>query len=353
LKSKSGEIKPLTGMRGVAAVLVVAHHAESAALLDRGDVFFRGQPWVDLFFVLSGYVMALRYLEAEKVDFRTFYVHRVARIYPLHILTAFAMMAAACVLTFLHHQPLPERLNLVQALRELTLTMALPVVGSHDIWNYPAWSISVEWWVYFTVFPILAVVGRRLAGMFWLLIGLLGMAALGFWLLTLPLDYGVTRGWSAFLRAVAGFVAGYGVRRVEKAMPSLRVPPLMLDFIVIAIVAIIYLTPPLIGRRDFWPVMLLFPVVVFGCIDTDCLTSRFLSWRPIKYLGDISYTIYLVHALIIAVWHATATQLHIETPWLAVPVCMAASVLAASWLWPRFERPAATFVRRRLERNTT
>jgi peptidoglycan/LPS O-acetylase OafA/YrhL len=346
MRGPKDEVVPLTGLRGIAALLVVAHHAEVLSG-SRSSPFFRGQNWVDLFFVLSGYVLALAYLTDAKIDFRKFYVARFSRIYPLHIVAAVAMVFAACGLALLHHQPLPARLNPIEALRELTLTMALPVVGTIDIWNSPAWSISVEWWVYLSVFPLLAIFGRRLGGKTWLCIGMAAMAVLAIYLLSLQSEARFTRGWPAYLRGVAGFAAGYGVRRLEaESGLSRRVRPWLLDGLSLIALATIYLIPPLIGGRDAWPVMLLFPLIIFGCLDTDSVTTRFLSWKPIHYLGNISYSIYLIHELVILIWRAVAVPLHIGGPVIAVPVCMAVSIALSAVSYRVIELPARNYFRR-------
>ena len=86
------EIDALTGVRGVAAVIVIAYHTYPAADFPYGisHLVARGYLAVDVFFVLSGFVMALTYgsLFRDRVTppaFFTFLMRRVARLYPLYI----------------------------------------------------------------------------------------------------------------------------------------------------------------------------------------------------------------------------------------------------------------------------
>src|SRR6478609_1126570 len=85
------EILPLTSIRGVAALWVVYGHligpivralepSRQGVLINlaRGDQFA-----VDIFFVLSGYIMIVAY--GTRIDASTFFLHRFARVFPLHI----------------------------------------------------------------------------------------------------------------------------------------------------------------------------------------------------------------------------------------------------------------------------
>jgi len=115
-------IAQLTGLRGIAALGVVLHHAANQL---GGDWYLRGQPMVDVFFVLSGFVISYVYLAKGPVAWPAFARARFARIYPLHIATALAMALAGVLLARASHQPAPDWVNPTQALREATLTMAM------------------------------------------------------------------------------------------------------------------------------------------------------------------------------------------------------------------------------------
>ena len=87
------EIDALTGVRGAAAVIVIAYHTYPAADFPYGisHLVARGYLAVDVFFVLSGFVMALTYgrMFRDRVAlpaFFTFLMRRVARLYPLYII---------------------------------------------------------------------------------------------------------------------------------------------------------------------------------------------------------------------------------------------------------------------------
>jgi peptidoglycan/LPS O-acetylase OafA/YrhL len=162
------EIRPLTGIRGVAALLVAAYHlngidAPPALRVEglMGNLVNHGYLAVDLFFVLSGYVMALSYGEMLRVwsgtGFLRFLIRRIARVYPLYALIT--LVIAVLLATGVSHQDLPD-------------------LGPSMVWNLlmmqgwgfaqsldgPSWSISTEWGAYL-LFPLLAsltLYGRRI-----------------------------------------------------------------------------------------------------------------------------------------------------------------------------------------------
>jgi len=129
LDVRSGDIRPLTSLRMVAALLVFLHHfypfgAPESLLY---AVSRQGNMGVSLFFTLSGFLIGLRYLPRfaerglDRAYLRSFFVKRFARIYPLY---------AAIALISLLLDP-TKTLNAVNAVVHLTLTqsyfLTLPV----------------------------------------------------------------------------------------------------------------------------------------------------------------------------------------------------------------------------------
>jgi peptidoglycan/LPS O-acetylase OafA/YrhL len=89
----AADIRALTGVRGVAAALIVVHHFGEVQLFGGGSVVFvkvpHGYLAVDLFFLLSGFVIALTYRDAlgdAKIrSYTHFLLKRVARLYPAYL----------------------------------------------------------------------------------------------------------------------------------------------------------------------------------------------------------------------------------------------------------------------------
>ena len=156
------DLPALTGIRGVAAWFVVLYHVRLGAAwaLPPPAVAILGKGYlaVDLFFMLSGFVLWLNYADRLRPggigEAATFIARRIARIWPLHLFmlagaVAFVLAVAAAGRPASDHYPwgeLPLHLALMQ---NWGLTDALT-------WNDPAWSISCEFAAYL-LFPLLTL----------------------------------------------------------------------------------------------------------------------------------------------------------------------------------------------------
>lgn len=164
--SEPGHIQPLTALRFIAAIWVVLFHfwPHLAGVGTPGFVQ-KGYLGVELFFVLSGFILCHVYLrQAEAGGFRylSFLWARLARIYPLHlaVLAGVGLMGAAAAFAGIQTDPNLTDLRALPA--HLTLTHAwglAPVAG----WNHPSWSISAEWFAYLA-FPAFAWAALKLKG---------------------------------------------------------------------------------------------------------------------------------------------------------------------------------------------
>jgi len=163
-------IRPLTGLRFFAAFWVVLFHYWH--ILDTpwiSPIVERGYLGVEAFFTLSGFILCHVYLSAyEGGTFRYggFIWNRLARVYPLHLVTLIGMGAMAGAGLALGFRVDPNILSWAALPANLTLTHAwglAPVAG----WNHPSWSISAEWFAYLT-FPLFAWAAVRLRTRPWL-----------------------------------------------------------------------------------------------------------------------------------------------------------------------------------------
>lgn len=357
------QIRSLTGLRGVAALAVVVHHVN--VFVVGGAVHLRGQTFVDLFFVLSGYVISLAYLgDGARLSWSHFARARFARLYPLHFVTALAMAAAIAAIAYARVEPLDARFTPLSALRELLLLGAMPLVAARELWNYPAWSISVEWWTYFTVFPLIVLVRRRDAAT---------TLGFGFLLLSVGVASGlyffperqVFVGWLAFLRAAVGFGAGWFVWECSRK-PAAPVHAGLSRALLLVIAIAIYAAPALSGH-DAWFLLPVFPLLIYALAGNDA-AGGMLGGRVAVWLGEISYSLYLVHPLVLlglGAIHESApempqTQALLIYSFAGLSLSILLSTLsyrwlekpARDWLSPRAPRRATSAVRNRQSLNT-
>ncbi len=207
------QLKPLTALRFIAATWVIMytwiHELNvnvSFGLVDKGYL------GVDLFFILSGFILSYVYLEGfggKTFDYGEFVNHRLARVYPLHIATlAFTLLliAAAAVKgvqldeNASNWAALPAHLLLVQA-------WGLAPTAS---FNHPSWSISAEWFAYLS-FPVTAALAWRLRNRPVLAVGL-AIAFLAVLYTVFPMVFGFSLNHATFqwgaLRIVPTFLFG-------------------------------------------------------------------------------------------------------------------------------------------------
>lgn len=156
----------LTGVRGVAVIVVVIYHYLEVPYIFISNFKepFAGYLAVDLFFVLSGFLMALNYGSMFSgnlllSNFRLFLSRRFARVYPLYFvitLLTFAIAKAGIGGPY-RWRTLASNLPLIQ---QLGLGMYDPTLGVSIVG--PAWSISTELGAYLS-FPLLFRLGMARA----------------------------------------------------------------------------------------------------------------------------------------------------------------------------------------------
>jgi peptidoglycan/LPS O-acetylase OafA/YrhL len=283
-------IPALTGLRGVAAIWVFLFHLENAWTAELPLVRM-GYIGVDVFFILSGFILGYVHLD----DFRDlslprafqFIWLRLSRIYPVHFVTFMATVGFGLAIYFLG-VPVEGnvRFNPEMIVPNLLLTQAW---GWHQFsFNTAAWSISVEFLMYL-FFPILAFSACRVSPLRVMAIGifLLFLEIAAFRILNIsspPLIY-------APLRIVGEFCCGIGL---YTAFRSGRLDRLrwswMTDGMSLAFFVAIWADEYLIG-------LAIIPALILGLARGRGMVSRVLSHRLLIILGEMSYSIYMVHGL--------------------------------------------------------
>jgi peptidoglycan/LPS O-acetylase OafA/YrhL len=373
---QSGEIKALSGLRIFAALWVVLFHFRE--LIGQVAPGFRsalapllncGAQGVDLFFILSGFVLAWNYLDRMGETWSTratlrFLWLRLARVWPVYLVTMH--LAAAWIIFTLHVGHVPaenaSELNAVSYLRQLTLVQLwFQPFFDGTSWDGPAWSISAEWLAYL-LFGVLAVVIFRIARvtrvrtLMWMAFA----ASLPPILLLVATGLFYTP-WSWLPRIVFQFTAGAlacaAVRKLRLSERSRRNAGLLSVVIVVAMVGGIFwlffnpiaTIPDSSGLVD----IVFVPLVVTLAVGIGSLPGL-LSARLLVYCGHISFSLYMVHELVHVAWKWTAAQFDvILTPtWTGKAIVAGLVFLAfggAVALYHLVEEPARKWMRRMLD----
>lgn len=296
------QLDALTGARGLAAWFVVLYHIRLAAstVLPAPvmSVLAKGYLAVDLFFVLSGFVMWLTYAGTFRQKGLSaapdFLWRRLARIYPLHIAVLGATLAYALALTVAgkanaEQYPMAELPLHVLLIQNWGFTPRLS-------WNDPSWSISTEMAAYLLL-PLAAVtLFRRDWPPLLCAAGALGLAVLlDAWLSargapTLGVDI-VTNGLP---RCLAGFLSGVLMAMAWQQLRT-RAAATMIAVMVLAASVTGYATDLL---RESLAFPIGFTALVYLLAATSARPGNPLASRLAVHLGDISYSTYLAHFLL-------------------------------------------------------
>jgi peptidoglycan/LPS O-acetylase OafA/YrhL len=304
------ELQSLTPLRGIAAIWVIcfhyivvyfsAFHPEQIS-----SVLNKGYLAVDMFFMLSGFVLSHVYwgtFTSETADagcYWKFMGARVARLYPLHLFNLCQFLVATLAFAFYQYGSAGEFNAIpIHGARSLTALLANVAMlqglkASELAWNYPAWSISIEFLAYFLfplALPLIAQAGARTKSL------LAGGAVLALCLFA-HLGGGDFNQWDGpvtLLRCLPEFVLGAllyaGLR------DSLWPDWFKTDYAAAAILSVQFMLLHF-GSPDIL-IVVGFPAVILTTVMNAGRVAPILNAAPLVWLGDISYSLYLAHGFV-------------------------------------------------------
>jgi peptidoglycan/LPS O-acetylase OafA/YrhL len=304
------QLPSLTPLRGIAALWVVLYHCCGTAqffpnldITPHSYLISKGYLAVDIFFVLSGFVMAHVYRRAfsEGVGehYRGFLVARIARLYPLHVFILSLFVVTATASQFLtglatgSFESIPLTGPRSWAAIIANIFMLQGLAAGQLSWNYPAWSISVEFIAYLA-FPFALPAIARAPKAVRLVMAALLFALLA-WLAALTKgDLDQWDGPITLVRCMPEFLLGtllyfgfcdYGERFWLSS-----------DLAVLAILPATLLSLHF-GAPDLLIVSLFVALVLLAVSNTGAF-AKLVNTGPLIWLGEISYSLYLVHGLV-------------------------------------------------------
>lgn len=291
-------IDALTGVRGVAAWIVVLYHIRASLPLPAPviAVLARGYLAVDLFFVLSGFVLWLtwerRFAAQGTRAVGPFIAKRIARVWPLHAVILGATVAFALTIE-LSGRPLPAHYRWNELPLHLLLVQNWGF--TRDIgWNDPSWSISTELAAYLAFAGVLCMIGARRGIAVPIAVALVALIVLDrvfAWHGAATLGADIAR--LGLLRCLVEFGGGAVACIVWQ-----RCPP-RVSVIGSAALVIAALTAWAAGfARETAAVPLAFVALVPLLAATSPLRGNPLASRSAVWLGEWSYSTYLAHFLL-------------------------------------------------------
>jgi peptidoglycan/LPS O-acetylase OafA/YrhL len=358
-----GQILSHTGLRGAAALFVVMYHLGFGAPylfpIERAvDIFRRSYLFVDFFFLLSGFVLAYVYLGDRRAAFsaaeaRAFIIARIARVYPLHLLTLLLLLAFHGALVGMAAGGIigaPQAMPGGAAQFGAHLLLAQSWGFFKDVgWNIPSWSISTEFAAYLA-FPLIVyalIRARRIALASMLAFSIAFYVYIGATTGNLDLTVGV-----ALVRCFAGFFIGVAIYLARDFFNLLG--ERTLSAIQIAAVAIMLALFELTMNDAL--LIAPFAALVAATSGDRGAVARALSHPVMTKLGDWSYAVYLLHVPVIHIvgfffWRTLGRPEALPDPlarilWIAL--IYAVTIIAARVVYERFEMPARKAIVKRL-----
>jgi peptidoglycan/LPS O-acetylase OafA/YrhL len=323
----------LDGLRGIAVLIVLASHAHLAGFAVEGG--FAG---VTLFFVLSGFLIT-SLLEAElgrqgQIDFRSFYVRRGLRLLP----ALFALLAVVAVGYALNAWPSPPGPGIASVPVSL-----VAVAGYVPNWTgmfvqmgvlSHTWSLGVEEQFYLA-WPIALFAGHRLLGA-----RRLAVVALALAILVTPWRL-LLMGHEHYAHVFSGTDTHADALLLGCALALLRVrAPHFVGWLGVAGIMVI----GALWANGATGLIVFMPLAAVASVAALAGCPAMLAWRPLAYVGRISYGLYLWHYLLI--WWGWPAP-------LVIPVSIAVAIVSYEHLERPFLRLKDRYARARVDEVAT
>lgn len=367
IKSSKPHYEILDGLRGVAALLVVLFHVFE--IHSHGDhskqIINHGYLAVDFFFLLSGFVLGYAYDDRwGKMTLKDFFKRRIIRLQPMIIIGSII----GALLFYFQDSPalgwggineVPVWKMLLVMLIGFTL---IPVGKGLDIrgWNEmhplngPAWSLFFE----YIANIVYALILRRVSKV---VLAILVVVAAGFtihYALTNP-NGDIIGGWSiddstqlkiGFIRLAFPFLAGLLLARIGKLRYTKNA------FLSAALLLVVLLSVPRLGDADSlclnglyecFCLIIMFPFIIW--LGAGGKVQGYKASKVCKFLGDISYPIYITHFPIAYVYMAWVTNnnLTLEQSWHYGLLVVIAAVATAYLAMRFYDLPIREWLRKK------
>jgi peptidoglycan/LPS O-acetylase OafA/YrhL len=295
----------LDAWRGMCALLVAMFHLQAYSHIYDSNLVRHSYLFVDFFFVLSGFVITASYRTKllSGFSFWHFMLLRLGRLYPLHIAILVTFIAIE-ILRYRYSGLLggsDDKFTGAHSLEAIiTNVLLIQSLGVHKMltWNLPSWSISVEFYTY-AVFAIALLLMRIRIGIFVALVVLVAPILLLRFVGQIDTDYDF-----GFVRCLLGFFLGFACYDLylliqqregwwKNNSPTMSLIEVFTVGVVILFVCFCGSGPVSVAA----PFVFGLAVIIFSLESGG--VSKILKLWPFVFLGALSYSIYMVHTLVL------------------------------------------------------
>jgi len=302
IRDGKAHFEVLDGLRGTAAVLVVAFHIQGITVLFDAPRLLLPHAYlaVDFFFALSGFVVGYAYDDRwGTMSTRQFLVRRLIRLHPLVVLGAVLGLLSYVADPFAgNRQNAPGILIVFAFVMALFALPSAPLANrlgdSHPL-NAPAWTLLQEYIGNLAYALVLRRLGTRALAITALIAGLVS-AAMALSLGSYDTGWGLANFWGAPVRLAYPFITGLLIFRLHDRLPRWRIGfvPLSLSLGVVFAAPVLpsYGGLKLNGLYQAFCVLLLFPAIIV--LGRHSGGGRMVS-RLCRAAGQLSYPLYITH----------------------------------------------------------
>jgi peptidoglycan/LPS O-acetylase OafA/YrhL len=328
------DVPALTGLRGIAALWVVAYHIN-----EQISIFAPGYLGVDVFFILSGYILSFVYNKPSDIrgvkSYGKFLIIRLVRIYPLY----FVALIVLGVFVLLNpgfteiYQFSAEKFSLEAYFASLFLVQNW-FYFRPSCWNAPAWTLSAEWFAYLS-FPIFQTITRwPRTSLGPILLSGCCLAIFAAVVTVKGLSSPDATGTPGMVRMSCEFAAGCLLfTAVRNGLPCLNAWADVGAWGLLALVVVF-------GGSVTWLALPAFGLILLLAAQQRGPTSRVLALPAVVWLGEVSYSLYITHWIVLQAGKWEISGLHL-TGFLAnksfqsvvmAALCMATAACTYQWI---------------------
>jgi peptidoglycan/LPS O-acetylase OafA/YrhL len=287
----------LDAFRGLCALSVVIFHMDLVDSITELNFFKGSSILVDFFFVLSGFVLTHSYGFRQHLNFYDFMKARFFRLYPLHFFIFLVLIMLQFVKILATHYggivfseaPFTNNFAVHEIIPNLLLLQSWTSFTSHFSFNYPSWSISIEFYLYILLFITIVTFGIN-KKICWLIVSVSAFLLIFFKsdILVLP----VLRGLLCFFGGACTYLA-------YKKLSCIIINKSLASCVELCLILlIVYVVKSNFENQLIVAALLFMLTVLFFSFESGVISSL-LKIKPFQLAGKLSYSIYMIHATIL------------------------------------------------------
>lgn len=341
-------IKPLTSLRFIFALMVLLSHCEFLDPHFSKHLYTEGFVGVSFFFILSGFIITYAYknkFENNKISRKDFWIARIARIYPLHVVTLFFVI-------ILGIYPFSNLISWIAHFipNLLLLQPFIPIDHFYYSFNSPSWSLGCEQLFYF-LFPFLVlwlptskkIIMVLLPVIIVILIGMYFTPAEQTIVNTVWYVNPVTR----FPDFLIGMLLFHLYEANKEKKMSIAVAS-VIEVVCIALFLAFYILSQHVSivyrASAFYWIPIILIILVFA--RSEGILSKILSLRIFVLLGEISFGIYMFQWITLKMYSKIMVKWSIDLPfYVSFSAIFCATLLLSLLSYYYMEKPANRKIR--------